>query len=142
MNYEQAEFLTSEGDDTAEIPARRLAADYLNNERTFLAWIRTSIAVISLGFVITKFGVWFSEIASRIDPKFTGIHAGASVPIGFLMMIFGGLLAGLSAWRYMNFNRQISRGDIQAGRGLIVFVTFLVVVLPIVMVSFLLVSPN
>jgi putative membrane protein len=39
------------------LPEDRRAAEYLANERTFLAWIRTSIAVITLGFVIAKFGV-------------------------------------------------------------------------------------
>ena len=34
----------------------RKATEHLANERTFLAWIRTSIAVITLGFVMAKFG--------------------------------------------------------------------------------------
>jgi uncharacterized membrane protein YidH (DUF202 family) len=30
-------------------------SDHAANERTFLAWVRTGIAVIALGFVIEKF---------------------------------------------------------------------------------------
>ena len=41
------------------------ATEYLANERTFLAWIRMSIAIISLGFVIAKFDVWLRELAMR-----------------------------------------------------------------------------
>ncbi len=41
----------------ANVPEEKRATEYLANERTFLAWIRTSIAVISFGFVITRFGI-------------------------------------------------------------------------------------
>lgn len=142
MIDKQTENLTTEASDAVEIPAQQLATEYLNNERTFLAWIRTSIAVISLGFVLTRFEFWFSEPASRLDPQINGINTGVSIPVGILMMLFGGLLAALAAWRYMIINRQIRRGEVRADRWLIVFVTILVVALPIVMVAFLLVSPK
>jgi putative membrane protein len=41
----------------ASISEDKQAAEYLANDRTFLAWVRTSIAVVSLGFVVTKFSV-------------------------------------------------------------------------------------
>jgi putative membrane protein len=41
----------------ASIVETERASEYLANERTFLAWIRTSIAVVSLGFVLARFGV-------------------------------------------------------------------------------------
>ena len=37
------------------------AADHLSNERTFLAWIRTSISVIVFGFVVARFGITLRE---------------------------------------------------------------------------------
>ena len=33
------------------------ASDDLANQRTFLAWIRTSISIIVFGFVVAKFGI-------------------------------------------------------------------------------------
>ena len=33
-------------------------SDHAANERTFLAWLRTSIAVIAFGFVIEKFNLF------------------------------------------------------------------------------------
>ena len=32
--------------------------DYLAEERTFLAWIRTSIALMGFGFVVARFGLF------------------------------------------------------------------------------------
>jgi putative membrane protein len=38
-------------------------SDHAANERTFLAWVRTGIAVIAFGFVIEKFNLFLSTIA-------------------------------------------------------------------------------
>ena len=48
---------------TASIPPTKLgkASDHLANERTFLAWIRTSISIIVFGFVVAKFGITLRE---------------------------------------------------------------------------------
>jgi putative membrane protein len=38
-------------------------SDHAANERTFLAWVRTGIAVIALGFVIEKFNLFVLALA-------------------------------------------------------------------------------
>ena len=47
------------------MPGEGRVSDYLANERTFLAWIRTSIAVMSLGFVVAKFSLWLRLLGAR-----------------------------------------------------------------------------
>ncbi len=39
-------------------------SDHAANERTFLAWVRTGIAVMAFGFLVEKFDL-FLEIAAR-----------------------------------------------------------------------------
>jgi putative membrane protein len=39
-------------------------SDHAANERTFLAWLRTSIAVIAFGFVIEKFNLFALTLVS------------------------------------------------------------------------------
>ena len=39
-------------------------SDHAANERTFLAWVRTGIAVIAFGFVIEKFNLFVLTIAN------------------------------------------------------------------------------
>lgn len=80
------------------VPREHHAGEYLANERTFLAWIRTCIAIISLGFIVAKFGIWLREIAIRLNPQVQLPQANASLPIGIAMVAFGGVLAMLAAW--------------------------------------------
>ncbi len=37
------------------------------NERTFLAWLRTAIALIGFGFAIARFGLFLSQINVAMD---------------------------------------------------------------------------
>jgi putative membrane protein len=45
-------------------------SDYAANERTFLAWVRTGVAVIAFGFVIEKFNIFVLSLldAASLDP--------------------------------------------------------------------------
>jgi putative membrane protein len=116
----------------------RRASDYLANERTFLAWIRTSIAVISLGFVVSKFSVWLHELAARLTPQAATNEGGASLPIGLAMMALGAVLALLAAWRYHKVNLAIEKGDVQADRGLVILVTVMITALAVAMIIYML----
>jgi len=126
----------------AEIPSDKKATEYLANERTFLAWIRTCVAVISLGFVIARFGVWLRELAARLDPKIEVGNTKFSLLVGVAMMAFGSVLALLAAWRYHSINRAIDRGEFQVDRGLVILVTFSVALLGAAMIAYLLSTSN
>ena len=107
----------------------RSASEYLANERTFLAWVRTSIAIISLGFVLAKFDIWLSQLAARLEPGAQSQAAVASMPIGLAVVGLGGMLAILAAWRYQVVNRQIASGIVVPAHRLVVLITVLVGVL-------------
>ena len=121
----------------APIPHANKATEYLANERTFLAWVRTSIAVISLGFVVAKFSVWMRELALRLAPGTPVPSTGMSMPIGIAMMAFGGVLVMLAAWHYHLVNKAIEQGNVRANRGLVLTVTFAVALLAILMITYM-----
>jgi putative membrane protein len=127
-------------DPKVSVPEDRLATEFLANERTFLAWIRTSIAIVSLGFVVAKFGVWLRELAVRLDPKIQVHSTGVSLWMGVAMMALGGALAVLAVWRYHIVNLAIERGNVTADRGLIVIVTAAVVLLAGTMILYMLLT--
>jgi putative membrane protein len=122
----------------APIHEEKRATEYLANERTFLAWIRTSISVVSLGFVVAKFGVWLQELSQRLIPGSPSRESGPSLPIGITMMALGGLLALLAAWRYHKVNLAIEQGQVRADRGLILLVTLMVAALTSAMIVYML----
>jgi putative membrane protein len=124
----------------AKIPDEKRASEFLANERTFLAWIRTSIAVISLGFVVAKFGVWLRELSASLAPGVPIHSTGLSLPMGIAMMAMGGALAVLAAWHYHLVNLAIERGEVRANRGLILAVTAGVALLALMMIVYLLVA--
>lgn len=112
--------------------------DYLANERTFLAWIRTSIAVISLGFVVAKFSVWLRELAARIDPQVSIRSTGASLPLGVGMMASGSVLAVLALLNYRAVNRAIRRGDDIGENRLVIGIAVVVALLGGALIAYML----
>lgn len=123
-----------------DIHEDKKATEYLANERTFLAWVRTSIAVISLGFVVAKFSVWMRELALRISPGTPISNSGMSLPIGLSMMAFGAILAILAAWHYHLVNKALEQGTITANRGLVIIVTAAIVILATLTIIYLIIT--
>ena len=81
------------------------APEHLSNERTFLAWVRTSIALLSLGFVLARVGPSLAERSAA-----SSSHAPRAVPVGISLITLGALLTVLAAWRHSRVNREIENG--------------------------------
>jgi putative membrane protein len=118
-----------------EIPAEHRAQEHLANERTFLAWIRTTIALISLGFVLARAG---PILASGV--KAQAMSARLS-PFGIGLAIFGALMTGLAAWRYDVVNREIEAGMVKTDRALVWFIALFVIGLSTALVVYMIISP-
>jgi putative membrane protein len=87
-------------------------SDHQANERTFLAWLRTAIALMGFGFVVAKFGL-FLRIAERAPTEHRGF---TSALIGISLVSLGGLMAATSAFRYQLLQRKIDAGTYEPGR--------------------------
>ena len=116
----------------------QIVTELLAAERTFLAWVRTSIAVASLGFVVAKFGIWLREFAAQLNPQVHMHSTALSLPIGIGMMLFGGALTVLAAWHFRIVSRAIRKGEIRSSGSLVVIVTLGVTLLTFVMIIYLL----
>ena len=85
-------------------------ADHLANERTFLAWIRTSIGIMGFGFVVVKFSLFTREISVALGAARKMPQPGYSHVIGILLVALGGLIIVFSYFRYIATQKQIDRG--------------------------------
>jgi putative membrane protein len=73
--------------------------DHAANERTFLAWVRTAIAVMAFGFVIERFDLFLQLAAPQLAVKQAAPHsqmianmAGlAFIGIGVVMIVIAGV---------------------------------------------------
>ena len=84
-------------------------SDHLANERTFLAWIRTSISIIVFGFVVAKFGITLREFL-RVSGN-AAHESGTSLMIGLGFMLMGILMALASGIRYRTTMRRLESGN-------------------------------
>ena len=101
----------------------RSYSDHAANERTFLAWVRTGIAVIAFGFVVEKFNLFMLTIASasQLDPRRQLQIARLSGPLGrydgFALIVVGMALIVVAAVRFMRTTRLINDEQTHAAGG-------------------------
>ncbi|HJW17831.1 MAG TPA: DUF202 domain-containing protein [Flavisolibacter sp.] len=112
-------------------------ADYLANERTFLAWIRTSIALMGFGFVIVKFALFIRQITIALGEKATVPAKGYSAIIGVTMVALGALMATFAFIRYRNIEKQLSNNAYFPSRWLSVMVTLSIIIGAVLLVLYL-----
>lgn len=120
-------------EDRLPAPAPRSSTrvrDHLANERTFLAWVRTTLGLIGLGFVLARMGLFLKQLAAVSDPeRARGIQAGHEFLLaGVVFLILGVVFGGVSGWTYQRVCRDIDADRFEPARRPIVALTFIVVV--------------
>ncbi len=120
------------------------ASDYLAAERTVLAWIRTGIALMGLGFVLARFGLFLQEF-NHLVPDIQMKSYGLSLWIGVALILMGVSVCLLSAMRYLRMLKQLQAGESLFTRSprLVVGVAVGLVILGLVMAAYLIfANPN
>jgi putative membrane protein len=91
-----------------ETPPPSRTRDHLANERTLLAWVRTSIAVIGLGFIVARFGLLLRELGAT-NPR--PLPSGLSTVFGVALTLCGVIVLLLSLQRYRMVGADIERNE-------------------------------
>ena len=88
---------------------------YFAAERTFLAWIRTGIGLMGIGFAVSRFGIFLREFStSRLLPK---VHSvGLSGWSGVALVGLGVLVNVAALLQHLHLVRQLSTGTWIPGR--------------------------
>lgn len=120
------------------------ARDHMANERTFLAWIRTSIGIMAFGFVVEKFALFIKQIAlvlgtshSQVLPNTSHSLQGYSSIFGVFLVALGVLICLLAFIKYKNVEKQIEGDTYQPSMLLNVILTLSVLLIGVFLVFYL-----
>ncbi len=105
-------------------------SDHAANERTFLAWVRTAIAIMAFGFLVQKFDL-FLRIAGQTLGTRT-VSAGSQVigtTAGLLLIVLGGAMMVFAAIRFRQTALAIEAQDVQPGPGARMDITLVMLLL-------------
>lgn len=92
------------------MPEKASLSDYLAAERTFLAWIRTGLALMGFGFVVARFGLFLQQL-QLIQHQDLPEHYGVSRWFGTALIAAGVVVLEISAWQYVRLVRELSAGS-------------------------------
>ncbi len=114
---------------------------HMANERTFLAWIRTSIGIMAFGFVVEKFALFIKQMSlilgnANIENVSPPSH-GYSAIVGIFLVGFGTLMGLLAFVRYKKVERQINEDTYQPSSILYILLTIAVLAVGIFLVVYL-----
>jgi putative membrane protein len=83
-------------------------SDHAANERTFLAWVRTAIAVMAFGFVIERFDLFLQMVAPRSGQRQSGLHGQAFAnAAGLAFVALGIVMIAIAAFRFYKTAKAI-----------------------------------
>lgn len=106
--------------------------DHQANERTFLAWLRTALALTAFGFAIARFGLFtrqihlaFTNQSPRRHPVLNSENLGMGLVVSRLLTMV------LAVWRFNQVFRQIEQKDYRPRHWTMWFMTGLVMALGI-----------
>ena len=89
------------------IPRVRDRRVHMANERTFLAWIRTSIAIMAFGFVVERFAIFTKQFSYIAGKAAAAPSRGYSTVFGIVLVALGALMGILAFIRYKKVEKQI-----------------------------------
>ncbi len=118
--------------------------DFLANERTFLAWVRTSLGIMAFGFVIVKFSLFLSQMrllmgierfpnsqANQLDQSFSSM-------IGYVMILLGIVVLFVSYFRYNTIHKHLLRGVFNPSRRIMMYLTIGIILIVVLLLVYLL----
>lgn len=119
------------------------ARDHMANERTFLAWVRTSIGIMAFGFVVGKFVLFIKEITlllgesrAQMLPTTSSLQGYSSI-FGVLIVSLGVLICFLAFIKYKNVEKQIETSTYQPSKTLNTILAFYILLIGIFLVFYL-----
>ena len=84
---------------------------FFASERTLLAWLRTGIAIVGVGFLVSRFGLFVHLMAVQSGIGRFGVTSGSSHLIGVVFVILGALSMVAATVQHGRFIRTLPETD-------------------------------
>ena len=84
--------------------------DLAANERTYLAWMRTALALIAFGFLLERFDLLFHYFAKSMSEGKIPLNPPGSLlgrEAGIILAALGLLIMLISTWRFVLTTRRL-----------------------------------
>jgi putative membrane protein len=88
---------------------------YFAAERTFLAWIRTGLGLMGVGFAVARFGLFLREMRAS-DTHASVPATGLSLWSGVAIVSLGVVVLVAAVVQHLTLTRELSSGTWQPGR--------------------------
>lgn len=111
--------------------------DHLANERTFLAWVRTSIGIMAFGFVVVKFSLFVKQFSLMLGKAHEVKSHGLSAVAGITLVAVGAATVIFSWFRYRNIEKQLNEGTYGHSSGLLMTLTGFIFLVSILLIVYL-----
>ena len=89
--------------------------DHAANERTFLAWIRTAIAVMAFGFLIERFDIFLTSMTGALSHPLHGQRFANEAGLAFILI--GVVMIVVAAVRFFRIARDIDKDEVISSSG-------------------------
>ena len=77
-------------------------------ERTLLAWLRTGLTIIGLGFVVSRFGLFIQLLGTQSELIVPHAHTSISTILGISFVLIGALSIAMAAIQHRRFVASLS----------------------------------
>ena len=92
--------------------------DHSANERTFLAWVRTAIAVMAFGFLVEKFDLFLELAAPSLAGRMLSLPGQKFGNIaGLALIVLGTAMVAIAAIRFLITAKNIDSEEPHPGAG-------------------------
>lgn len=122
--------------DQVKLTVKASPNDHLANERTFLAWIRTSIGIMGFGFVVVKFSLFAKAFTSAITTGMANSPDDSRL-VGILLVVVGALMLLFAYFRYEKTKQHMEQGVYTHSSSFIKLITGVLILVSIVLIIYL-----
>jgi putative membrane protein len=113
-------------------------------ERTLLAWLRTGLTIIAIGFMVARFGLFVRLLSLQVQPHQHSASLSLSAVLGIAFVVIGSLAILASAVQHSRFIATLGPTDLlpKYSRKIAIVLSLVVATLGFALSGYLLLTSN